>query len=30
MEQLAMLEGVAEGSETEWLEHVSDDEYHAR
>jgi quercetin dioxygenase-like cupin family protein len=28
MIHLAMLEGVAEGSETTWLEHVTDEEYH--
>jgi hypothetical protein len=27
MEHLAMLEGVADGSETTWLEHVTDREY---
>jgi quercetin dioxygenase-like cupin family protein len=30
MEHLAMLEGVAEGSETTWLEHVTDEQYNAR
>jgi len=28
MEHLAMLEAVAEGPETSWLEHVADDDYH--
>ncbi|HZX03396.1 (R)-mandelonitrile lyase [Kribbella sp.] len=27
MEHLAMLEGIAEGAETTWLEHVTDDQY---
>jgi quercetin dioxygenase-like cupin family protein len=30
MEHLAMLEGVADGSETTWLEHVTDREYRLR
>jgi hypothetical protein len=30
MQHLAMLEGVAEGSETTWLEHVTDEEYQRR
>ncbi len=29
MEHLAMLEGIAEGSETTWLEHVTDEQYDA-